>query len=252
MINTNFIQNNFPTGKLSVVHGRPVAGKTSLAVSLALILAGEGHHPIYFTMEMSKEKLVERFATQTEAEVPADIWESILVNDTPSLKVSEIRKIVADQQIDFIIIDYLQLMTCEGCNSRTEEQVQIKNELKVLASELDIPVVVLSQLSRSQVEAFNELTEYPDHEDDFEQEGDKDAYTIDGDGNVTITDSVDEIRNCLFRKRTDIKSVYVPDHIESVGILAFDECPNLQIVRINNLELLKASGLGENVIVITE
>lgn len=47
-------------------------------------------------------------------------------------------------------------------------------------------------------------------------------------------------------------SVYVPDHIESVGILAFDECPNLKIIRVNNLELLNASGLGENVIVITE
>lgn len=252
MINTNYIQKNFPKGKLSVVHGRPAAGKTSLAVSLALSLASEGHHPIYFSMEMSKEMLAQRLVAQMGAEVLTDIWENILVNDTPTLKVSDIRKIVADQNIDFIIIDYLQLMACEGCSSRTEEQVQIKNELKVLASELDIPVVVLSQLSRSQVEAFNELTEYPDHEDDFEQEGDKDAYTIDEDGNVTITDSVDEIRNCLFRKRTDIKSVYIPDNIEAVGILAFDECPNLKIVRINNLELLKASGLGENVIVITE
>lgn len=252
MINTNYIQKNFPKGKLSVVHGRPAAGKTSMAVSLAQVLAGIGQHPIYFSMEMSKEMLANEFVAQMGTEVPADIWGNFLVNDTPSLKVSEIRKIVANQQIDFIIIDYLQLMTCEGCNSRTEEQEQIKSELKALASELDIPVVVLSQLSHSQVEAFNVLTEYPDHEDDFEQEDNKDAYTIDGDGNVTITDSVDEIRNCLFRKRTDIKGVYIPDHIEAVGILAFDECPNLQIIRVNNLGLLKASGLGENVIVITE
>ena len=242
MINTNFIQRNFPKGKLSVVHGRPAVGKTSMAVSLAQALARDGHHPIYFSMEMSKEMLAKRFAAQMGAEVPTDVWANILINDTPSVKISDIRDAIDGLSVDFIIIDYLQLMTCEGCSSRTE----------VLASELDIPVVVLSQLSRSQVEAFNELTEYPDHEDDFEQEGDKDAYTIDEDGNVTITDSVDEIRNCLFRKRTDIKSVYIPDHIEAVGILAFDECPNLQIIRVNNLGLLKASGLGENVIVITE
>lgn len=252
MINTNFIQKSFPKGKLSVVHGRPATGKTSLAVSLGLTLASDGHHPIYFSMEMSKEMLAKEFVAQMGTEVPVDVWGNILVNDTPSLKVSDVRESIAGLNVDFIIIDYLQLMACEGCSSRTEEQVQIKNELKVLASELDIPVVVLSQLSRSQVEAFNELTEYPDHEDDFEQEGDKDAFTIDEDGNVTITDSVDEIRNCLFRKRTDIKSVYIPDHIEAVGILAFDECPNLQIIRVNNLGLLKASGLGENVIVITE
>lgn len=252
MINTNSIQKNFPKSKLSVVHGRPTAGKTSMAVFLVQVLAGMGHHPIYFSMEMSKEMLAKEFFAQVGTEVPADIWENILVNDTPSLNVGDIRTAIADKNVDFIIIDYLQLMTCEGGCSREEELEQIKDDLKALASELDIPVVVLSQLSRSQVEAFNELTEYPDHEDDFEQEGNKDAYTIDEDGNVTITDSVDEIRNCLFRKRTDVKSVYIPDHIESVGILAFDECPNLKIIRVNNLGLLKSSGLGESVIVITE
>lgn len=156
MINTNYIQKNFPKGKLSVVHGRPAAGKTSLAVSLALSLASEGHHPIYFSMEMSKEMLAQRLVAQMGAEVLTDIWENILVNDTPTLKVSDIRKIVADQNIDFIIIDYLQLMACEGCSSRTEEQVQIKNELKVLASELDIPVVVLSQMSKVQEEELKQ------------------------------------------------------------------------------------------------
>lgn len=252
MINTNFIQKNFPKGKLSVLHGRPAAGKTSMAVSLALTLASESHHPIYFSMEMSREMLAKRFVAQMGTEVPADVWANIIVNDTPSLKVSDIREAIDGLSVDFIIIDYLQLMTCEGCSSREKEQEQIKNELKALASELGIPVVVLSQLSRSQVEAFRELTEYPDYEDDFEQEGDKEAYTIDEDGNVTITDSVDEIRNCLFINRTDIKSVYIPDHIEAVGILAFNNCHNLKIVRVKNLDLLKASGLGENVIVITE
>lgn len=252
MINTNFIQKNFSKGKLSIVHGRPAAGKTSMAVSLALTLASEDHHPIYFSMEMSKETLAQRFAAQMGAEVPTDAWANILINDSPSLKVKDIRDAIDGLNVDFIIIDYLQLMTCDGCNSRTEEQEQIKSELNVLASELDIPVVVLSQMSRSQLEAFSELKEFPDYEDDFEQEDDKDAYTIDEDGNVTITDSVDEIRNCLFINRTDIKSVYIPDHIEAVGILAFNNCHNLKIVRVNNLDLLKASGLGENVIVITE
>lgn len=194
-MNTNFIQKNFPKGKLSVVHGRPAVGKTLMAVSLVLELAGKGQHPIYFSMEMSKETLAQRFAAQMGAEVPTDAWANILINDSPSLKVKDIREAIDGLNVDFIIIDYLQLMTCEGCSSREEDQEQIKDELKALASELDIPVVVLSQMIRSQVEAFSELTECPDHEDDFEQEGDKDAYTIDEDGNVTITDSVDEIRN---------------------------------------------------------
>ena len=130
MINTNFIQRNFPKGKLSVVHGRPAVGKTSMAVSLAQALARDGHHPIYFSMEMSKEMLAKRFAAQMGAEVPTDVWANILINDTPSVKISDIRDAIDGLSVDFIIIDYLQLMTCEGCSSRTEEQVHIKNELK--------------------------------------------------------------------------------------------------------------------------
>lgn len=244
MINTNYIQKDFPKGKLTIVHGRPATGKTSMAISLCQELSSKGNHPIYFSMEMSKEKLVERFGS----EVPSNV----LIDDTPSLKVNDIRKIVANLNVDFIIIDYLQLMTCEGCHSRTEELEQIQNELKALATELDIPIVMLSQMSQSQVEAFSELTDFPFFEDDFEQEGDKDAYTIDENGQVTITDSVDEIRNCLFRKRKDIKSVYIPDHIEAVGILAFDECPNIEFIRVKSIELLNLSGVGKKVIVITE
>lgn len=62
MINSSFIQENFPKGKLSVVLGRPAAGKTSMAVSLAQVLVSDGNHPIFFSMEMSKEMLVTRFA----------------------------------------------------------------------------------------------------------------------------------------------------------------------------------------------
>ena len=243
MINISLTQKYFPKGKLTIVNGRPAVGKTSMAVSFAHSLATEGHRPIFFSMEMSKEKLAERCT---------DAMANIHIEDTPSLGVCDIRKAVTDANADFVIIDYLQLIKHENNKSFEEETLQIKNELKCLASELDIPVVAISQLSQSQVATFSELTEFPDFEDDFEQEDDKDAYTIDEDGNVTITDSVDEIRNCLFRKRTDIKSVYIPDHIEAVGILAFDDCPNLKVIRVKNLELLKASGVGENVIVITE
>ena len=243
MINISLTQKYFPKGKLTVVNGRPAAGKITTAVSLAEDLVTEGRHPIFFSMEMSMKKLAQRFG---------DAVANIHIDDTPSLKVCDIRKAVTDANADFVIIDYLQLIKHDGNNSFEEETLQIKNDLKALASELDIPVVVLSQMSRTQVATFSELTEYPDYEDDFEHEDDKDAYTIDEDGNVTITDSVDEIRNCLFRKRTDIKSVYIPDHIEAVGILAFDDCPNLKVIRVKNLELLKASGVGENVIVITE
>lgn len=156
MMDTSLIQKNFPKGKLTVVHGRPAAGKTTMAVSLALTLAGEDHHPIFFTMEMNKEMLVKRFATQMGDEVSVDVWANILINDTPSLKVSDIREAIDGLNVDFIIIDYLQLMTCEGCISRTEKLEQIKNGLKTLASELDIPIVLFSQMSRTQEEELKQ------------------------------------------------------------------------------------------------
>ena len=156
MINSSFIQENFPKGKLSVVLGRPAAGKTSMAVSLAQALVSDGNHPIFFSMEMSKEMLVTRFAAHMGSEEPVVVWENTLVNDTPSLKVSDIREAINNVSVDFIIIDYLQLMTCEGCCSREEELGQIKSELKAIASERNIPIVLLSQMSRAQEEKLNQ------------------------------------------------------------------------------------------------
>lgn len=156
MINTNFTQNDFPKGKLTVIHGRPAAGKTSMAVLLAYELARDGHHPIYFSMEMNKEMLAQRLAAQMGAEVPTDVWANILINDTPSVKISDIRDAIDGLSVDFIIIDYLQLLTCEGGSSREEEQDQIKSELKALASELDVPVVLLSQMSKAQEEELKQ------------------------------------------------------------------------------------------------
>lgn len=156
MINTNLTPNDFPKGKLTVIHGRPAVGKTSMAVSLALTLASDGHHPIYFSMEMSKEMLAKRFAAQMGADAFIEVSDNLLVNDTPSLKVSDVREAIDGLNVDFIIIDYLQLMTCEGCSSRTEELEQIKSELKALASELDIPVVLLSQMSKAQEEELKQ------------------------------------------------------------------------------------------------
>lgn len=156
MINTRYIQENFPKGKLSVVLGRPGAGKTSMAVSLAQVLASEGNHPIFFSMEMNKEMLATRFAAHMGSEDPIGVWANTIVNDTPSLKVGHIRKVIDGINVDSIIIDYLELMTCEGCSSREEELEQIKSELKAIASERDIPIILLSQMNRSQYEKLNQ------------------------------------------------------------------------------------------------
>lgn len=148
MMDSSFVQNSFQKGKLTTIHGRPASGKTTMAVSLALALAKDNHRPVYFSMEMSKELLTEKIVTQAANELDLETLGNIFVNDTPMIKVSDIRDELQSNNADFIIIDYLQLMWKGGSKSTKEETQDIKNELKSIAKEFDIPVVVLSQMSR--------------------------------------------------------------------------------------------------------
>ena len=79
---------------------------------------------------------------------------NIFIDDTPGIKISEIRskcrRLKIEKGLDLILIDYLQLMEGEGKNeNRQQEIAKISRSLKILAKELDCPVVALSQLSRS-------------------------------------------------------------------------------------------------------
>ena len=76
------------------------------------------------------------------------------IDDTPGIKISELkskcRKLKMEQGLDLILIDYLQLMEGEGNNeSRQQEIAKISRSLKIIAKELNCPVVALSQLSRA-------------------------------------------------------------------------------------------------------
>lgn len=66
MISQNFIESNFPKGKLTLVGGRPNIGKTSFAISLAISMAEQNQRVIYFSLEMTKEQLIKRIRLQNE------------------------------------------------------------------------------------------------------------------------------------------------------------------------------------------
>ena len=128
-----------------------------------------------FSLEMSKEQLVQRMlSAQSNVELSkiktGNLGESdwpriidgmavlseanIFIDDTPGIKISEIRskcrRLKIEKGLDLILIDYLQLMEGEGKNeNRQQEIAKISRSLKILAKELDCPVVALSQLSRS-------------------------------------------------------------------------------------------------------
>ncbi len=159
---------------LIVLAARPTAGKTSLALSVALNVAHQGVPVGIFSLEMSREQLVQRFlAMETEidshrlrqgflsdeefhqvSEAMGRLSETpIFIDDTPGIPITELRskarRLHAEAEVELLVVDYLQLIQGRRTENRVQEISEISRALKGLARELDIPVLAISQLSRS-------------------------------------------------------------------------------------------------------
>ena len=168
----------FQKSDLVIVAGRPGMGKTSLCLSVALntALISKWTTAI-FSLEMSKEQLMLRLLCG-QARVDAKVLRSghsskqefpkltkateelrnspIYIDDTPSANILEmkakLRRLKAKQGLDIVFIDYLQLMDSSRSSNQMNRQQQITEitrGLKMMAKELDVPVICLSQLSRA-------------------------------------------------------------------------------------------------------
>ncbi|MCF7904906.1 MAG: replicative DNA helicase [Candidatus Marinimicrobia bacterium] len=166
----------FQKSDLIIVAARPSMGKTALALSMARNAAiGHGKKIAIFSLEMSNYQLALRLLC-SEAKVSShavrtgklasNLWPNlsdaagrlgpanIYLDDSASLNITELRaksrRLKADKDVDLIIVDYLQLLQGSGrFESRQQEISLISRSLKMLAKELDIPVIALSQLSRA-------------------------------------------------------------------------------------------------------
>ena len=161
---------------LIILAARPAMGKTAFALSLALNAAVKGRASVMmFSLEMSKEQLGQRLLSMEskvdmqslktgrlerrdwdDINIAMDVLSgaNIHIDDTAGITIMEMkskcRRLKAEEGLDLVVIDYLQLMTPEGkSDSRTQEISVISRNLKLLARELDCPVIVLSQLSRA-------------------------------------------------------------------------------------------------------
>ena len=161
---------------LIIVAARPAMGKSAFVLNIASYVAMHDKVPVMiFNLEMSKEQLVKRMLSSeseidsmrlNNANLEQEDWIKmadasnrladvpIYIDDTPVLTPSEIRakcrKAKLEKNIGLIIIDYLQLMESKTVNgSRQQEISEISRGLKILAKELDVPVIALSQLSRA-------------------------------------------------------------------------------------------------------
>ncbi len=162
---------------LIILAARPSIGKTSLALDIARHVAKQKTPVGIFSLEMSKEQLVDRLIC---AEANVDLWKmrtgqlstkdedndfsrinyamgvlaetEIYIDDSASANIMEIRtkarRLKMEHNLGLIIVDYLQLMESRRSDSRVQEISEISRSLKGLARELDVPVLALSQLSR--------------------------------------------------------------------------------------------------------
>ena len=162
---------------LIILAARPAMGKTTLVTNLAYNVATIEKKPVlFFSLEMSKEQLVDRMLADASgvdswnirtgnlsdndfaklSEAMGEMAEApIYIDDTPGLSVLEMRtkarRLAHENQLGLIIVDYLQLMQANGNHNgnRVQEVSEISRGLKLIARELNVPLLALSQLSRS-------------------------------------------------------------------------------------------------------
>lgn len=170
------LTSGFHGSDLIILAARPAMGKTAFALNLALNVAKSGKHVLLYSLEMGNEQLFDRLlAIESKVELKtirdgnlkgheltavgdgmgrlAEM--PIYISDSSSVNILEIkavaRRLKSEGKLDFMLIDYLQLINpSEGSRKSREQEIsEISRSLKIIAKELDIPVVTLSQLSRS-------------------------------------------------------------------------------------------------------
>ena len=182
-IDLDYKTSGFQPSDLILIAARPSMGKTAFVLNVAQNMAfKEGKTVAIFSLEMSKEQLVNRlFSLESKVDSQAlrtgnltdEDWakliegaavvgkSNLIIDDTPGISIAELRskcrKFKLEHNLGIIIIDYLQLMSGgKRSESRQQEISEISRSLKAVARELNVPVVDLSQLSRA-------VEQRPDH-----------------------------------------------------------------------------------------
>lgn len=167
----------FHKSELILIAARPAMGKTAFALNIATNAAVQANIPVVvFSLEMSKEQCANRILCSqamvdsqkvSKGDISDEEWQKlavasgelsessgIFIDDTAGITVAEIRakcrKLKIEKNIGLIVIDYLQLIQGSGKSSSREQEIaEISRSLKILAKEIDVPVIALSQLSRA-------------------------------------------------------------------------------------------------------
>lgn len=230
---------------LLILASRPGQGKTSLGLNIAAHVAVREGLPVgIFSLEMSKEELVDRFLV-SQAEV--DAWRlktgklddsdfdrlqeamgvladaPLFIDDTPAANLMEIRtkarRLQVESGLKFLIVDYLQLIHGRHLENRVQEVSEISQSLKNLARELKIPVLAMSQLSRAVEQRGTRKPQLADL---------RESGAIEQDADVVMflwrpdPDNVEEVKLDIQKHRNgptgEMDLVFKPDRVKFYGI----------------------------------
>jgi replicative DNA helicase len=174
-IDLDALTNGFQNSEMVIIAARPSMGKTTLALNIAEHVALEEKFPVaVFSMEMSQQMLAQNLLCM-HARVSASKLRSgflsdeegtklnlalgtlseapIFIDDSAGMTILQLRakarRLVARHGIKLVVVDYIQLMSAPGEESRQQEIATISRGIKSLARELDVPVIALSQLNRT-------------------------------------------------------------------------------------------------------
>lgn len=167
----------FHNSDLVLIAARPAMGKTAFALNIATYAAVSANTPVVvFSLEMSKEQCANRILCSqamvdsekvSKGDISDEEWSKlavasgelsesagIFIDDSAGINIAEIRakcrKLKLEKNIGLVVIDYLQLIQGSGnTKSREQEIAEISRSLKILAKEINVPVIALSQLSRA-------------------------------------------------------------------------------------------------------
>jgi replicative DNA helicase len=181
-------------GQVCILAARPGCGKTSLAVQFAVEQMMRGKHGLFFSYEMSSDELVERmirnsypmedWVSSVEYSVKAAVFKlanlpgDIRIVDDSSVDETRVKAISrsarAAGQLDYIVVDYIQLMPCSRrIDNRQQELTLLSGRMKALAKEMEVPVLVLSQFSRASVSSGEPQLHHLRESGALEQDADK-------------------------------------------------------------------------------
>ena len=163
-------------GQMIVIGARPGVGKTSFALSMIRAAASKGASIAFFSLEMSREEIAQRMLSMQSgvalssiraAKIRNEDWEAlmkateelatldVMVDDTPGTTVTEIRakarRMLHNKEKGLIVIDYLQLVSPppgRRADNRANEVSEMSRGIKIMAKDLGVPVIALSQLNR--------------------------------------------------------------------------------------------------------